>query len=346
MYQILIVDSEERHIKSIQKILGVVPKEYSFLYASTPEIALDILNKQKIDVIICELEFPIMSGEELFCFARQISPGTIPIALSPAEDISSTLEAINRSRASKLILKPCKVAGDILIPIEEAIRMEELRKEGVQEKKERQQESEQTYQSHKKIKNEVAQKKAEYGIIMDMMMRFVDNNLSSKKGDLTEKVLAELQGYIKESYENFIKYYIFGTRDWGLIERELLEKFHNPQVKSFLKIDNRVEEGIPKKLTPSMAYALHTLLELVHTQFLMYQVSVTLAKKEKNMILLFRCNLDGSKDENGKVQYRIMDRENFEKIYRVTVHMLRWVSHQVVVKREKNPYAMNLSFEI
>lgn len=346
MYQILIADSEEHHVKIIKKILEVAPKEYSFFYASTPEMALAVLEKQKIDVFICELELPVMSGEEMFYLCSRISPETMQIALSPAEDIRRTLASTNRSGIFKLILKPCRVASDIMTPVKEAIEMQEIRRAEAEEKEEKRRELEKKQQDYHKAAAAVEERKAEYGIIMDMVTGFVKHNLEMGRSAPVGNATMELEDFLRETYEAFTRYYIFETRDWTMNVKHLLEEFHDEKRQQILKIENQVKEGIPITLIPNICYALHMLMDLVRTQLLKYQVSVLIGKKEGRIVLLFRCNLEGSKDENGKLLYRITNRENFEKIYRGTLHTLQWICHQVMVDREKNPYAINLSFEI
>lgn len=345
MYQILIVDSDERHMKIIKKILEVAPKEYTFYYASTPETALAVLEKNQIHVFICELELPVMSGEEMFYLCSRISPETILIALSPAEDIRSTLSSINRSGTFKLILKPCRIAGDILIPVKEAIRIKEMRKHQEDDRGEKERNLELVQREEKKVSRAVEERKAEYTAIMNMVSGFVKHNLWMGKVVPAGTITDELQEHIRQMYEAFVQYYIFEPRDWNGNEKRFLEEFHNPGEGQFLKIENQVEGDIPTEFLPSICYAIYLLLELVRSHLLAYRVSVFLAGKKNRIVLVFRCDLSGSRDENGKILYRITNRENFEKTYRGTLHTLYRVSSQVTIDREKNPYAVNLAFE-
>lgn len=346
MYRILITDSEERHLRIIKKILEVAPEEYSFYYASTPEMALAVLEQQKIDVFICELELPVMSGEEMFYLCSRISPETMQIALSPAEDIRRTLAATNRCGIFKFILKPCRVASDILIPVKEAVRMQKIRREAEQEKEEKRKGLEQIHQDYQKAATAVEERKAEYGIIMDMVTGFVNHNLESGSHAPAGKATMELEDFLRETYEAFARYYIFETRDWERNIKYLLKEFQNEKRGQFLEIENQVKGEMPTSLIPNICYALHMLMDLIRTQLLQYRISVLIGKKERRIVLLFRCDLEGSKDEKGRLLYRVTDRENFEKIYRGTLHTLHWICSQVVVDKEKNPYAINLSFEI
>ena len=81
MNQILIVDSDERHLEKIEKMLEVAPESMQFYFVRRPEEALSILEKGEIDVFLCELELPVMSGEELFYMCILMSPDTIRISL-------------------------------------------------------------------------------------------------------------------------------------------------------------------------------------------------------------------------------------------------------------------------
>lgn len=345
MYQILIADSDEKHVKTLKKILEVAPKDYTFYYASTPETALAVLEKNQIHVFICELELPVMSGEEMFYFCSRISPDTMLIALSPAEDIRDTLNSINRSGTFKLILKPCRMARDILIPVKEAIQMQQIRKQQEEEREEKKRDLERVQQDYKRVVSAVEERKAEYAAIMNMVTGFVNHNLWLGRVTPAGSITEELQDYIRQMYEAFIQYYIFEPREWNLNEKRFLEEFHLPEKGQILKIENQVKGDIPTEILPNICYSIYLLLELVRSQLLAYRISIFLAGKKNRVVLVFRCDLDGSKDENGKILYRITNRENFEKTYRGTLRTLQRVSSQMTVDREKNPYALNLAFE-
>lgn len=344
MYQILIADSEERHMKKIRKILEVVSKEYCFSYASTPETALCILEQGHIDVFICELELPVMSGEEMFFLCRQISPDTVQIGLSPAMDIRKTLASVNRTRTFKLILKPCRFADDILLPVKDAVKMKEARQQDRSVVEERRRELEKTEREYEAVVKKIQERKSEYGIILDLVSGLVKSNLKMREKERAAKVSTELTDYIREIHEAFIKYYILEPRDWEMNERLLLEEFHKEEQGKRLKIENLAKETVPESMLPGLCYALYMLLELISTQIETYQISVLITEKEDVICLSFRCNLDAGRDENGRMRYRMTNRENFETVYRSTVQTLRFISSEVLVDYKKNPYAMEVLF--
>lgn len=346
MYQILIVDSDERHMKKMKKILEVVPEKYVFYYASTPEMALAVLEQQQIDVFICELELPIMSGEEMFSLCDHISPDTVKIALSPALDIRRTLASINRCKTFRLILKPCQVADNIMPAVEEAIRMKKLTKDEEAGKEKKRRELERMEQVYEKAVEQIEHRKEEYGIVLDMVTSMVKNNLELGKNVPAARATLELQDYIRELQEAFIKYYILEPKNWEVNERLLLEEFQDVPNKRFLKMENFVNEDIPFSIRPNISYALYMMLKLISTHLLQYQIAVGVMEKDEDIVLSLRCNLDGSRDENGKICYRITGRENFEKIYRSTIHALQWSSHKLVVRKQINPYAIDLYFKV
>lgn len=345
MYQILIVDSDEHHIKTIKKILEVVPEEYVFSFAGNPEDALKIIEENEIDILICELELPVMSGEELFYMTRRISPRTIQIALSPAEDIKKTLASINRSNAFRLILKPCKVSSDIMGPVQEALKMQAARESRERKQEEKEKIAEQIHQENEELSQILEEKKAEYSIVMDMVTGFVNNNLWMGGRIQAGSITSEIQDYIRQVYEAFTRFYIFEAKDWNRHERNLREEFYDAKKGHVFQIQNQVEGKIPSGMLPNICYALYLLLNLVRTQLLVYQAQAVLSGDENGVRLSFACDLDASRDENGKLLIRITNKENNENIYRETLHVLSWISSQVQVAREKNPYAVQVNFD-
>lgn len=343
MYHILFVDSEERHLKKVKKVLEAAPEEYRFYYASAPEIAVSVLEKEKIDVFICELELPVMGGEELLYLGSRVSPETVQIALSPAKDIRSTMEVINRVGIFKLILKPCLLADDILFPVREAVRMKTAMTNEQTEKGIKRKELEGNYY---RILDEIEEQKAEYGLILDMLSGLVKKNLDIGMDSDPEKCSGMLHEYALKLQNTFAQHFLFEPESWEENEQKWKLKFHVPEKRRILEIENQAKDKIPPQLSPYLHYAVQILLELVSAHLLTYRVNVFVVEKEDKILLEFRCSLDAAKDEHGKMRYRIKNREEFEKIYRGTIHVLRMIGHKVLIRSKENPYSISVIYQV
>ncbi|TWI76801.1 response regulator receiver domain-containing protein [Desulfobotulus alkaliphilus] len=101
---ILCVDDETGILQALKRLLRREP--YRTLTANSADEALNILEKEKIHVIISDQRMPGMDGTELFSRVRKKWPQIIRIILSGYTDIDTIAEAVNRGHIYKFILKP------------------------------------------------------------------------------------------------------------------------------------------------------------------------------------------------------------------------------------------------
>lgn len=103
---LLIVDDE---ILAIQGLVEEIPwKELDFdrvFTANSYAQAVNIMNKQQIDVLLCDIEMPLKSGLELVSWAKKRRPETECIFLTCHADFSFAKQAI-KTDCLDYILKP------------------------------------------------------------------------------------------------------------------------------------------------------------------------------------------------------------------------------------------------
>ncbi len=102
---VLCVDDEENVLKALQREL----QRYGcrVLMANNGKDALDLLERQHIQVLICDYAMPGMLGTEVLERAKQVSPGTMRILLSAhgcEPDVA--IPAVNEGEIYRLLLKP------------------------------------------------------------------------------------------------------------------------------------------------------------------------------------------------------------------------------------------------
>lgn len=74
--------------------------------ASNARAAMSIMQEEDVAVIISDHMMPGMSGLDLLCRTRDISPSTVKVLMTAYADLGTAVEAINRSEIFRFVLKP------------------------------------------------------------------------------------------------------------------------------------------------------------------------------------------------------------------------------------------------
>jgi FixJ family two-component response regulator len=102
--KILFIDDDIRILSGYKRILD---KDFDVKMAHDPIIGLKILKSEDdIAVIVSDFMMPKVDGNLLFEVAKDISPHSIRIMLSGNADLSTAVDAINKSAVYKLLIKP------------------------------------------------------------------------------------------------------------------------------------------------------------------------------------------------------------------------------------------------
>ena len=106
---LLLVDDEASNLESLQRIFE--REDLHVLTAPDGREALDILRKQRIDVILTDLQMPAhgISGVDLLKATRSIAPETEVILMTAYGTVETAVEAMKEG-AHDFITKPLKRA--------------------------------------------------------------------------------------------------------------------------------------------------------------------------------------------------------------------------------------------
>jgi DNA-binding NtrC family response regulator len=100
---VLFVDDEER----IVRLLKVMFREhYDVFTALSGEEALALLERERIDVLVCDQRMPGMLGHELLAKVRIFSPHTVRLLLTGYSDLVAIIDAINQGEVYRFLNKP------------------------------------------------------------------------------------------------------------------------------------------------------------------------------------------------------------------------------------------------
>ncbi len=101
---ILCVDDEQNVLNSLIRLF--IDYDYNILTATSGSEGLEILKKEKVQIVISDYRMPVMNGAEFLKEVVKLQPETVRIVLSGFADTSSILSAINEGDIYKFIPKP------------------------------------------------------------------------------------------------------------------------------------------------------------------------------------------------------------------------------------------------
>ncbi|WP_426360136.1 response regulator [Pseudocolwellia sp. HL-MZ19] len=101
---VLCVDDEVNILKSMKRLLH--KQGYQLLLAESGLKALEIIQQQKVHLVISDMRMPNMSGDKLLENIATLSPDTYRVLLTGYSDIKSTIVAGNKGKIHRYISKP------------------------------------------------------------------------------------------------------------------------------------------------------------------------------------------------------------------------------------------------
>ena len=104
---ILLVDDEESNLQSLSRIMG--REGYRTLTAQDPREGLDLLRRNRVNVLITDLVMPGMTGTDLLKAARSVAPETEVVLMTAYGTVENAVEAMKLG-AYDFVTKPLRRA--------------------------------------------------------------------------------------------------------------------------------------------------------------------------------------------------------------------------------------------
>jgi DNA-binding NtrC family response regulator len=102
---VLLVDDDRSLLDSLQRLLHKQP--YRILTAENADDAIDLLQTEPIDLIVCDECLPGLPGTVFLAWAAEHHPQVVRIMLTGQPSADSAIRAINQSKAFRFMVKPC-----------------------------------------------------------------------------------------------------------------------------------------------------------------------------------------------------------------------------------------------
>lgn len=103
--KILFVDDEQNILLGLKRMLRSMRKSLDMHFAESGHAALELMAKEKFDVIISDMRMPGMDGAELLAEVKKLYPHTIRIILTGQADEDSILRTVGVTH--QFLAKPC-----------------------------------------------------------------------------------------------------------------------------------------------------------------------------------------------------------------------------------------------
>jgi two-component system, probable response regulator PhcQ len=120
---ILLVDDEPNVTEALKRAFRREP--YELLTATSGAAALELLQRERVEVVVSDEQMPGMCGSEFLSRVRQQFPHTIRMILSGQASLEAAVRAINEGEVYRFFLKPCNPT-DLMFTIQQALTHKRL----------------------------------------------------------------------------------------------------------------------------------------------------------------------------------------------------------------------------
>jgi type II secretory ATPase GspE/PulE/Tfp pilus assembly ATPase PilB-like protein/DNA-binding response OmpR family regulator len=185
-YRILLVDDEPNVLSALKRVFR--QESYDVVTCKNPKEAVELLRREKFQLVISDYMMPEMNGGELLKEARAASPETIRMMLTGHADVNAVVSAVKSGAVYKFILKPWN-DDDLRVTVALALEQHELMRKN----------------NALKAENRVKTRDAEYLAKLSVSNRSQLVFMLSKKGLLDDHKVDELLALQSQKHEPVIK---------------------------------------------------------------------------------------------------------------------------------------------
>src|SRR4026209_1444035 len=126
--RLLVVDDE----RSMRELLSIVLRRdgYDVLVAEDGAAAVDLLKRERVDILITDIRMPQMNGVDLLREAKRIAPDIVSIVMSSFATTETAVEAL-RLGAADYVPKSKDTAAELRVRVGRELERRRLQQENV-----------------------------------------------------------------------------------------------------------------------------------------------------------------------------------------------------------------------
>ncbi len=103
--KVMLVDDEPHVTAALQR--GLRREPYDIVTAHSADEALEVMDRERVDVVVSDERMPNMSGSEFLSIVRRDYPDTVRIILTGQASLDAAMRAINEGQVYSFLSKPC-----------------------------------------------------------------------------------------------------------------------------------------------------------------------------------------------------------------------------------------------
>lgn len=339
---VVIVEPDEVNAQRIRTILdSVLDREFDYELTGTAERGIELFEQREVDVFIGDMEMPVISASELFSMIEMMSPDTVRMVMTDANKVKETIAFMNQCRTFKLIIKPCRIADDIVTPIEAALKYKRMgcREEGVNT------EPDAEYEAQKK-KCMKAQRiwKDNEGVdrrIGEVYSQLLSCNL--KMSNYRPAVREMLERWYAWIAEEYVQDMLLEVGNYRECDRRLDEMFHQPDRECSFRLRRSSADPIEPVVMRRMAYLVALLSRACQEILNRYDITALILTMKESQMIRFRCTLEKDPElEGAEGLLRITDSQQREALKDAVKLCLDAMGYQYSVQKKECDYTINI----
>lgn len=289
MYFVVIVEPEEVNAERIRAILESVDKNFEYELTALPERGIELVENRNVDVFISSLELSVMTGAEIFSMVEMISPETIRVAMTGSDCIEETIACMNQCKTFKVIIKPCRVADDLLEPINDSISYKEMCKKVRTEEENSNMGFFATERDLKRLVLSWREKFYSYQRVEEVLKKILHTNIEAAGFEPDLKV--KLKSWYDWMIKNYIKAMIDSDGQFETVEKRLKLAYHQPEEGNYFQIKKEFEEEILPEQMNEIQFILEVILAAYQRCVGRHRVAAIIENVDRAYILRVVCAL-------------------------------------------------------
>lgn len=340
---VLIVEPDELVLQKVNDLLATEECVFDYQVVATPDIAVEQLGSREVDVLVSEINMPIMSGNELFSLANMISPDTVHVAITSANKVTETVAFMNECKVHKLIISPFHVVDDVLEPVMAALEYKKLKDRMKAEEKAFDDRITHTNEDYTRMENHYIENSVIYDDAVEVITNLIKVNIDESNDSMRTK--EKMASWYRMLLGTYVDTLILSKGNYMVARNTLMDMFHSEIEEVTFHLYKKGEFEIQPKKMNEITYMLKLLSYAVKMLLPKYDIRVLLEDTEKYYIIRYECDYEKSIGNAGKICYLENDEEYRERLIKATDRFANIFSYKEVSLEKEHRHLVNIAVE-
>lgn len=340
---VLIVEPDEFVFQKMNDLLATEECEFEYQVVATPDHAMELFYSREVDVVVSEINMPIMSGRELFMFVNMISPDTVSVAITDADKVIETVSFMNECKVRKLIISPFHVVDDVIEPITAALEYKKLKDKMKAEEKAFDDSIFHTNEDYNRMENHYIENSVKYDDAMEVISNLTKANIDTLNVPLQTK--EKMSAWFRMLLDIYVSTLIQSNGNYLNCKNTLMDRLHQDGEEFTFHLYKKGEFEIQQDKMKEITYILLLLGMAAKIILSKYDIRVLLEDTEKYYIIRFECDYGKNVSTSGDILYQEKDASYRKFIVKATEHFTNIFSYKEVSMTKDQKFIMNVAVE-